>query len=197
MPGLLDQLPIWTPRLCLRLFTKADGDALFAIQRDPLLTRYAGGTRSRDESEASLRRIIDRTTPAGFGPLAIEELLSGEVIGWCGVQQLAGAERYEVIYALRVSCWGRGYATEAASAVMSRAFSLTTPDIASIWALVYPQNMRSIRVLEKLGMELFDNQFHEETNRHASLYVVERETFAGVLRDRDFTPPQSSTNRPQ
>lgn len=182
MPGLLDRLPIWTPRLCLRLFTKLDADALFEIQRDPLLTRYAGGTRSREESEASLRRIIERTSSAGFGPLAVEELASGEVIGWCGVQELAQTGRYEVIYALKVSRWGIGYATEAASSVMSEAFGLTSPTIDAVWALVYPQNLKSIRVLEKLGMDFLSDEYYEETKRHASLYMVEKAAFKKILR---------------
>lgn len=180
MTGLLEVLPLWTPRLCLRLFTKVDADALFEIQRDPLLTRYAGGTRSREESGESLLRIIDRTSSAGFGPLAVEELSSGEVIGWCGVQKLNGKERYEVIYALRVSCWGKGYATEAARALMSHAFELKSPRIEAIWALVYPQNLRSIRVLEKLGMDLYENEYHENSRRHACVYVVRKTAFERI-----------------
>lgn len=195
MPGLLDKLPICTSRLCLRLFSKRDAEALFEIQRDPLLTRYAGGTRTREQSEASLTRIINRTAPAGFGPLAVEEQESGKVVGWCGVQPLTGTDRYEVIYALKVNRWGMGYATEAAASVVTHAFELPTCNIEAVWALVYPQNLRSIRVLEKLGMELVGNEYREETKQHASVYVVQKAEFERIIGDRGFTPPQSSTDQ--
>jgi ribosomal-protein-alanine N-acetyltransferase len=178
MHGLLNAIPLATSRLFLRLFNEGDSEALYEIQRDPLVTRYAGGTRSRAESGDSLRRIIARTSLSGFGPLAVEHSETGRVIGWCGVQELKGTKpRYEVIYAFKVNHWGNGYATEAASALIRCALYLMEPSIEEIWGVVYPQNVRSIRVLEKLGMEFYSHELDDKAQQLASFYVVSRKNF--------------------
>jgi RimJ/RimL family protein N-acetyltransferase len=100
------------------------------------------------------------------------------VIGWCGVQELKGARpRYEVIYAFKVNHWGNGYATEAAAVVVQCALELKEPSIEEIWGVVYPQNVRSIRVLEKLGMEFHSHELDDKAQTFASFYVVSKEKF--------------------
>lgn len=177
MNGLASVLPLWTSRLCLRLFGEFDADALYQLQSDALLTRYAGGRRTKDESLASLRRIIARTASTGFGPLAVEELSSGQVIGWCGIQRPEGFERYEVIYALQVSHWNRGYATEAAAALVDKAMGLDDPVIDEIHGIVFPQNLRSINVLEKLGMTFLEEYYDSKTDRRACVYMATKLSF--------------------
>lgn len=111
--GLISVLPIRTRRLSLRLFEPADADALYALHWDQRVARYAGGVKTKAESSESLKRVIDRTSSSGFGPLALEEKNSGAVIGWCGIQIMPGTDLYEVIYALQVAQWGKGLASEA------------------------------------------------------------------------------------
>ena len=90
---------------------------------------------------------------------------------------MQGIELYEVIYALRVARWGKGLASEASTHLISEVFRLKDPDIESIFALVYPQNIRSVEVLERLGMTFLRKRLDVVSQRYASLYGVARSTF--------------------
>lgn len=175
--GLVNSLPVETLRLTIRPFELADADALYSLHRDKRVTRYAGGVKSRAESGESLRRVIERTASSGFGSLALEERNSRAVIGWCGIQMMPGTEMYEVIYALQVAQWGKGLATEASAALVSQAFRLKNPEIEEIFALVYPQNVKSILVLERLAMTFVEDRLDTISQRYARLYSVSRNTF--------------------
>ena len=58
--------------------------------------------------------------------------------------------RAELFYVFSRSCWGEGYATEAAKAVVEAAFSL--PHIQRVWAYCDVENKASAKVLENIGM---------------------------------------------
>ena len=179
--GLLTSLPRHTNRLRLSLFDERDADGLYELHRDNLLTRYAGGSRTRAESIDALQRMIRRTHTDGFGPLAVEELGTGELIGWCGVQNLRGTADYEVIYALKPNRWGVGFATEAAAALIADVAKLDNPKIDEIWGIVFPQNLRSINVLRKLGMHFAEYRFDNVTQRYASAYLLTRHDFITAI----------------
>lgn len=174
-------VPIVTERLLLRPFRTSDGAALYSLHSDPDVTRYAGGLKNRTESDAILRRLIDRLERSGFGLLAVEEQRSGSVIGWCGLQEMRYLNGYEVIYALQCDRWGRGLAFEAARAVLKEAFTLNEVLLHEVFGLVFPENLRSIRVLKKLGMIYSKSILDRDTNKQASLYRVERNSFVGQV----------------
>ena len=175
--GLNQFLPLTTARLTLRPFRLTDADSLFALHSDPNVTRYAGGLKTRAESDEILHRLVDRLATTGFGLLAVEEKGSGLVIGWCGVQQMRHLDGYEVIYALQYGHWGQGLAFEAAQPVVESAFRISDVLVDSIFGLVFPQNTRSIRVLEKLGMSYIKTVLDVDTSKEASLYEVGRSGF--------------------
>ena len=173
--GLLGAIPIRTDRLLIREFQLGDAAELFSLHRDARATRYAGGTRTQEESLQSLYRIINRVRQTGFGAFALELSSDNELIGWAGVQKMIDSERYEIIYALKASHWGRGLATEAGRALLDAAFALQY--LPEIFALVFPQNIASIRVLEKLGFSFLTYYFDEITQRHACLYRLSEDEF--------------------
>jgi [ribosomal protein S5]-alanine N-acetyltransferase len=176
-PGFLNSLPISTQRLILRPFVLEDADALYELHSDPRVTRYAGGTMSRSESEASLQRIITKMRMTGFGALAVQELTTSAVIGWSGIQQMPTGDGYELIYALRSDRWGQGFATEASMALLRAGFGFSQPVIDVIHGLAYRDNVRSTRVLEKLGMTFVKQQLHIETRKTVCLYSIDRNAF--------------------
>ena len=179
--GLLSSLPLSTARLRMRKFRPTDQEALYALHRDGGVTRFAGGSKNKRESLATLQRIIERVNRTGFGPLAVtrrcDRQQSEALIGWCGVQPLRDSAHYEIIYALAAEFWGYGYATEAAGAIMHIAFSSNDLVNDEIVGLVYPQNLPSIRVLEKLGMMFREYRFDHPNQRYACLYSVGRSKF--------------------
>jgi [ribosomal protein S5]-alanine N-acetyltransferase len=179
--GLIQQLPIRTRRLLIRPFRLDDADALYELHRSEEVTRYAGGIKTRSESLRALYRIIERVASTGFGALALEELQGGEVIGWCGIQRMRDIKEFEVVYALRTHKWGNGLAYEAASAVIASAFESEAPKISRICGLVFPQNSRSIGVLERLGMHFVRYHYDQSTSKRACLYMTSRKQFANQL----------------
>jgi [ribosomal protein S5]-alanine N-acetyltransferase len=153
-----------TERLVLRPLTLGDLDSFARFVADPETMRFigAGGTRTREQARDSLERMIESFEAHGFGQLAIVRKEDGAVMGRCGLllwdpatwtitQELGDQVEIEVGYLLGRDYWGHGYATEAATAV--RDWALGELGFERLIALIYPDNVRSIRVAEKLGME--------------------------------------------
>jgi ribosomal-protein-alanine N-acetyltransferase len=89
----------------------------------------------------------------GSFPLFLRE--TGALVGTAILKPLVdGAEKVqpeiEIGWHLRKSAWGQGYATEAARALLARAFELTSED--TIWVVVQPPNERSLAVARRIGM---------------------------------------------
>ena len=152
-------------RLLLRPLSLHDLDVFAAFYADPEVMRYlgAGRTLSRDETEASLGRMLRSFEVDGFGQLAVERAEDGELIGRCGFlvwdaetltptteAEAVGPTELEIGYALGREFWGQGYATEAATAVRNHA--LRSMRRTRLIAFIRPGNLASARVAEKLGM---------------------------------------------
>jgi RimJ/RimL family protein N-acetyltransferase len=132
----------------------------------------------KDEAASlrALQNLVRKVEATGYGALALEERESSNgVIGWCGIQPMRDFNEFEVTYALRKDRWGNGLALEAASALLGRAFDGLR--LGRIYGLVFPQNARSIRVLEKLGMTFVKQHLDETTQRDAWLYSIDYATF--------------------
>ena len=152
IPG--DSRPILeTDRLALRCLAIDDLDALGAIQADPEVMRYfPPGPRSRDETLRDLERCIALQELHGYSLWATVEKSTGLLIGRCGLlpQNLQGAEVVELAYLIDRARWGRGLATEAASAIRDHAFGRL--GLGRVVSIIHRDNLSSRRVAEKLGM---------------------------------------------
>ncbi|MGW5361191.1 GNAT family N-acetyltransferase [Actinopolymorpha pittospori] len=107
-----------------------------------------------------VRRKIVQQERLGFSPWAVTDRSSGEVYGFCGLFWRA-AKGITLGYAIVASARGRGYATEAAGAVLGWAEDRQIP----VYASVRPPNPASERVLRKIGMELDDHYWDEDGER--------------------------------
>jgi RimJ/RimL family protein N-acetyltransferase len=157
-------LQLETERLLLRPLSTDDLDALASYQADPEVMRYMGGkTFTRDEVEARIARFRHVFELDGIGQFAVERKQDRVVLGRCGIlvwesepwKPVARAEtdkptETEIGYLLGRPHWGRGYATEAATAV--RDYALTELGEERLIALIMHGNVASQRVGEKLGM---------------------------------------------
>jgi RimJ/RimL family protein N-acetyltransferase len=153
-----------TERLLLRHFTEADADALMAVESEPDVLRYVGRKPLADvddyRNKIRSKFLPYYDKPGGYGPLAIIEKLTGDLVGGCSLRpgvdsEFAaemgfGADDAELGYGLRKSSWGRGYATEFAQALVRRAF--IELGAVSVVACVTVDNLASVRVLEKVGL---------------------------------------------
>ena len=146
---------IETERLVLRQWVDSDLQAFAEMNADPQVMEFFPSTKSPEESAASAGRIRAQIEERGWGLWAAQLKETGEFIGFVGLQpvpdDLPPAPAVEIGWRLAVSYWGRGLATEAARSVVDYAFGvLGLDEIVSFTAEV---NMRSRRVMERLGME--------------------------------------------
>jgi [ribosomal protein S5]-alanine N-acetyltransferase len=143
-----------TPRLVLRPFAAADGDDLYAMDCDDRVMRYlATGLRgrTREQSDQALARIIAFAIgKPGFGLLHARRRGDDAFVGGCGLYPLPDTDDIEIAYRLPHACWGHGYATEMAQAVV--AYGLRDLGLARIVGVTYPENVASQRVLRKICM---------------------------------------------
>ena len=147
----------------LREFGEDDWETVLAYQSDSRYLRYYPWT---ERDEASVRAFVggfiaqQDDEPRRVFQLAIVLRTQGErLIGNCGLRvnnprQLEGNIGYE----LDPDYWGRGYATEAARAIL--AFGFEQLRLHRIWAECTAENIASAHVLQKLGMQR-EAQFRE------------------------------------
>ena len=141
-----------TPRLHLRRFSLDDLDDLARIFRDPDVMKYmqSGIPRSREEAQSVIDLHINHWRDRGFGFWAVIDKTQNIFIGQGGLLLLDTAPEVEVGYLLAKSHWGRGFATELASASLEHGFA--TLGLNRIVAVANPDNVASRRVMEKIGM---------------------------------------------
>ncbi len=119
---------------------------------DEVMADY-GGTLSRLESDAKLDRYADAFARHGFSRFALEER-DGRFLGYVGVMpimpHIPAAPGVEIGWRLVRDAWGRGYASEAARAVLSDGFA--RHGWAEVLSYTASDNLRSQAVMGRLGL---------------------------------------------
>jgi ribosomal-protein-alanine N-acetyltransferase len=143
-----------TERLRLRQFTADDVDIYAAlIFADPDVMRYLPkrDVLPRERAQRTMDFFNDHWKQYPYGPWAVEEKASGELIGHCGLRFIPEIDETEVLYAIAKSYWNKGYATEAAQASVDLGFHQV--GLKRIIALAVPENIASRRVMEHCGLK--------------------------------------------
>jgi len=147
-------MKIKTDRLTLRRFTPDDTEAMIAINADPRVMECFPSTMSRDETYAHLKRIESHWTGNNFGLFAIETPENDQMIGFTGLTiptyTVPASPCVEVGWRLTPSAWGKGYATEAATACLQWGFG--DLGLKEIVSFCFAGNTRSRAVMKRLGM---------------------------------------------
>lgn len=136
----------------MRPFTPEDAEAVFAIFSEPDVGRWVGGPHATlDQSRALIEQNREHQRRHGYALWAVEERATGKLVGEVGLQllELKGPET-EIGWAIAKPSWGRGYATEAASAWLDRAFGELALD--EVVATTLPGNAASRAVAARIGM---------------------------------------------
>lgn len=146
---------IETERLVLRRWDEADLETFAQLNSDPVVMEFFPAMLSREESDAFARRIEASFDECGYGLFALEVTRGARFAGFVGLHSLAGAAMpfaadVEVGWRLARSAWGKGYATEAAEAVL--AFGFRECEMTEIVSFTSQVNVRSKRVMQKIGM---------------------------------------------
>lgn len=161
-----------TPRMLLRRMTEADAERLFALNRNPNVTRYIFGEPPLANAEDALVVLRTRVFPQyaiGLGRWGCIEKSRGDFLGWCGIKHMPDDGEYDLGYRFFEEHWGHGYATEAARA--SCDFAREHLRGKRVVAKAMRDNEASRHVLEKVGL-VYEGEVVEEGHALA-VYVLE------------------------
>jgi ribosomal-protein-alanine N-acetyltransferase len=169
-----------TKRLLLRPLSLADASAVATHAGDRRVARYLLAVPSPYPTSLAARWISTRIAwwSAGRGvTFAVTRLATpGGLIGTVSLRRFMRDRRAELGYWLAADTWGKGFATEAAGALVG--FGFRELALSRIYAQVLEGNYASCRVLEKLGM-LAEGRRRRHVRKGRRLYDVE---MYGVLR---------------
>ncbi len=152
-----------TERLVLRQWRASDRAAFARMNTDPRVMEYFPSPLTREQSDALVGRIEAHWRTHGFG-LYVVDLKVGardgrpsderQFIGYIGLArpsfEIDFTPCVEIGWRLDADVWGRGLATEGARAVVEHALGALGLD--EIVSFTVPANVRSRRVMEKIGM---------------------------------------------
>ena len=138
-----------TERLVLRPMGVADVDDFVALHNQPAVADFLGPATpelARERLELCQRNWREHHPDL----IAVLERSSGRFVGRLGLRYWPQFDETEAGWALRREAWGRGYATEAARAVIDWGFR--TFPLPYVTAMIRPDNSRSMGVARRLGL---------------------------------------------
>jgi RimJ/RimL family protein N-acetyltransferase len=143
---------IETERLLLRIYVQEELEEVYRLITDRDVRKFLP-ERSIEKREdlASLTRRLDNWRTNGFAQLGVFEKQSGKLIGYCGLQYLDKTPEVEIYYGFFKEAWGKGCATEAATALLRYGFE--EAKLAKMVGVTNQANIASQKVLRKIGLK--------------------------------------------
>lgn len=143
---------IETERLILRIYKPEELERVYDLCSDKDITRYFPPEYSvkKDDVLTSLPRRKERWQTQGFGQFGVFDKTEENLLGYCGLQFLDKTELVEIYYGFFREFWGKGFATEAAKAVLR--FGFEQIKLPKIVGVTHPDNFDSQKVLKKVGL---------------------------------------------
>ena len=141
-----------TDRLLLRPWRPSDRVPFAALNADSAVVEHLQGPLSRERSDAFVDRIEAHWASHGWGLWAVEVVDGAPFVGYVGLwpADYVAPGMVEVGWRLAREHWGQGYATEAAREALR--FGFTEVGLDEIVSFTVPQNIRSRRVMERIGL---------------------------------------------
>ena len=157
----------------MRWITLADAPLMLAVWNDPAFIKHVGdrGIRSIEQAQEALRQgAFKLYEQHGYGPYRIALAADDTEIGICGLFWREGYDEPDIGYSILPAYCGRGYAFEAACAVLE--YARTTLGLARVTAFISPHNAASIGLAEKLGLRYERMARLPAEDKDVSLYGV-------------------------
>lgn len=158
-----------TERLILREILDTDVTGMFEMDSDPEVHRYLGNTPIQTVAQAQQTIIFIRRqyTELGIGRWAVIEKHTGNFTGWCGLKLVTDTYNqhtnfYDIGYRFSKQYWGKGYATESASAALNYGFEVMK--LSTINGMADIENAGSNHILRKIGLS-FVNEFEHHGDK--------------------------------
>jgi len=148
-----------TERLNLRTWQATDIPLMAAINADPLVMEHFPSTQDLMRTQKMIDYIIQHYEKHGYGVYAVETKDTHQFIGFVGLDhplfeipnlKPKKSEVVEILWRLSSEHWNKGYATEAATAVLRYAFTELKLD--EVFSFSVVANSRSRHVMEKIGL---------------------------------------------
>lgn len=148
-----------TERLTLSPCTIDDAAFLLALLNSPGWLKYIGdrNVHTLEEARSYMQnRIMKAYEKDDYGMWLVRDTTTGAAMGLCGIVVRDTLPHPDLGFAFLPEFQGKGFAFEAAQAVMEFAIGYT--DIDTMLAIATPDNTHSIKLLTKLGMS-FESEF--------------------------------------
>jgi RimJ/RimL family protein N-acetyltransferase len=144
--------------LLLRQWRPEDREPFAALNADPVVMEHFPALQDRDASDSSVDRFEAHWRDRGFGLYAVEVVGAAPFIGFVGLAVPPWAPPFahaadppvEIGWRVAAEHWGQGYAVEAATAAMT--YGLRTLGLPEVLSWTVPANVRSRKVMERIGM---------------------------------------------
>jgi RimJ/RimL family protein N-acetyltransferase len=146
---------IQAERLILRTWNKEDALGYFQINQDPKVIEFLASSLTMEQVNDFIMAVNKRQEKHGYTLWAAELKETGKLMGFIGLNYTDWGAPFipvvEVGWRLGSGYWGKGYATEGAKAALEYGFKQRGLEEIVSWTV--PANVRSIRVMEKIGLK--------------------------------------------
>ena len=147
---------IESERLIIRDYNFEDLPVIHELVKPLEIYQYQQwGPNSEEDTENYIKMCISQQSekPRMSFELCIVSKEDNKIVGAIGIRVRSGAsKKSDLGYWIRHDLWGRGFATEATKAIIK--FGFEELGMNRIWATASPENIASLKVLEKAGMQL-------------------------------------------
>jgi RimJ/RimL family protein N-acetyltransferase len=143
-----------TSRTCLRELSTSDAPFFLELANSEGWLRFIGDRQLRTSEDAARyleNGVIRHYAEHGFGLWLVEDKVSGDKLGICGLISRPGLDHPDVGFAFLPRFYGQGYASETVAATLR--YAATKLGLATVCAITLPDNTGSINVLKKAGLD--------------------------------------------
>jgi len=176
------KLPISSARLYLKKESLSDFERFFEMSKDPYVMEFIGdGSIYHWTKKIALEKFkinLCRSNEIEPGNLAVYTRDPERYIGCCGIRYSHFLDHIELGYRYCRDAWQKGYATEAACALLAATYRMTETD--RILACSHPDNAASIRVLEKAGFTFSGEKYSRASEQDILIFQICRNTFPKI-----------------
>jgi len=146
---------IETPNLRLRRLTIEDSCSLFRTVGDPEVMKYwlNGPDKNIKKTEKRIKNIEKHWQRNCFGDWGVVKKSNSELIGFAGLHYITGMDDVNIGYAFEQQYWRKGFGFEACRTILK--FGQNVLNISHIVAVIWPQNIASIHLIEKCGLRFW------------------------------------------
>ena len=145
---------IETPRLILRPWQEGDVLPYYRLNQDPKVVEFLPSSITIDQTKSFIKKMNQQLVERDYTFWAVELKDGGDLLGFVGLNdtdfEASFTPAVEIAWRLASQYWGFGYATEAAKAVFD--YGYKELNLKEIVSFTVPENKRSIRVMEKIGL---------------------------------------------